>query len=49
MHTLGQPEFFLHFTPDLIDTQGHEANEGTQAFIRTFVEAYARWAHRLCA
>lgn len=48
VHTLGQPEFFLHFTPELIDAEGHVANEGTQAFMRNFIETYARWAHRLC-
>lgn len=48
VHTLGQPEFYLHFTPDLIGVDGEVRNEGTQAFLRQFMQAYAGWLHRLC-
>ncbi|CAG9167556.1 2-hydroxy-1,4-benzoquinone reductase [Cupriavidus laharis] len=48
VHTMGQPEFYLQFTPDLISMDGQVHNEGTQAFLRQFMQAYAGWVRRLC-
>ena len=43
MPTLGQPELYLHFVPDLIDSDGNIANEGTGTFLRGFMEKFAAW------
>jgi chromate reductase len=44
--TLAQPEVFVHFKDDLIDAEGHIANEGTQKFLQAFVDRYVAWVKR---
>ncbi|TBR39712.1 MULTISPECIES: NADPH-dependent FMN reductase [Dyella] len=44
---LGQPEVFIHFKDELIDGEGHIANEGTQKFLQGFVDKYVAWVKRL--
>ncbi|MFC5743522.1 NADPH-dependent FMN reductase [Dyella tabacisoli] len=43
---LAQPEVFIHFKDDLIDAEGHIANEGTQKFLQGFVDRYVAWVKR---
>jgi chromate reductase len=43
MPTLGQPELYLQFTPDLIDNDGGIAKEDTRNFLRGFMEKFAAW------
>lgn len=40
---LGQPELYLHFTPDLIDLEGNVAKDDTRAFLRGFAEKLEAW------
>jgi chromate reductase len=43
MPTLGQPELYLHFTPDLIDSEGIITKEDTQGFLRGFMDKFSAW------
>ena len=41
--TLGQPEVCLRVTEGLISDEGDIANEGTRAFLQSFMDKYAEW------
>jgi chromate reductase, NAD(P)H dehydrogenase (quinone) len=45
--TLGQPEVYVHFTPNLIDDSGDIGNEGTRKFLQSFADRYAAWIKKL--
>ena len=47
MIVMGQPELYLHFTPDLIDAEGIVADERTRAFLATFVDKFVAWVERM--
>jgi chromate reductase len=47
MPTLGQPEAYIHFTDDLIDSEGNIAVECITKFLQSFIDRYATWVHRL--
>lgn len=40
MHVLGQPEAFIHFKEGLIDADGTIHNEGTQTFLKGYVDRF---------
>lgn len=40
---LQQPEVYLGGVADLVDAEGNITNEGTRAFLATFMNAFARW------
>jgi chromate reductase len=44
--TLGQPEVYIHFTPNLIDDEGTISNEGTRKFLQGFADRYTAWIGR---
>jgi len=44
--TLGQPEMYIQFTPGLVDDQGTVANDGTQKFLRGFMDRYVAWTRK---
>lgn len=44
--TLGQPEVFIHFTKDLISSDGKINNPGTEKFLQDFVNRYVGWVKR---
>jgi chromate reductase len=41
--TLQQPEVYLGGVANLVDEQGNITNDGTRAFLTTFMNAFARW------
>ena len=41
--TLQQPEVYLGGVANLVDAEGNITNEGTRAFLATFMNAFARW------
>ncbi len=43
VHTLGQPEAFIHFSEGLIDDAGNISNERTRNFLQTWVDRYVDW------
>jgi chromate reductase, NAD(P)H dehydrogenase (quinone) len=43
VRTLGQPEIYIHFTPNLIDDDGNINNEGTRNFLIGFCKRYVAW------
>jgi chromate reductase len=43
------PEAYVQFTPDLIDENGAVADESTQAFLRKFLAAFAKYLDRQLA
>ena len=43
---LAQPEVFIQFKDDLIAADGTIGDEGTDKFLRGFVNAYAAWVKR---
>jgi chromate reductase, NAD(P)H dehydrogenase (quinone) len=45
--TLGQPEVYLRFTPDLIDDDGNVSNDDSRKFLQTFIDRYAAWITKL--
>ena len=45
--TLGQPEVYIHFTPNLIDDDGNVSNDATRKFLQTFVDRYAAWVAKI--
>lgn len=47
VQTLGQPEVFIHATPELFDAEGNIANAGTRQFLQGFMDRYASWVRRL--
>lgn len=44
-----QPEAYVGGAAALFDAGGNLANEGTRAFLRGFMEAFARWIEQLLA
>jgi len=44
--TMTQPEVFIHFTKDLITSDGKVTNPGTEKFLQDFVNQYATWINR---
>jgi chromate reductase len=46
VHTLGQPEVFMHFKDGMIDTEGKIASEDTRKFLQGFVDRYVAWIKR---
>jgi chromate reductase len=46
MPALQQPEVYLGNAAQLINAQGALRDESTRAFLREFLEAFARWAER---
>jgi len=38
--TLGQPEGYIQYTPDLFTEDGEVTNEGTEAFLRSYLDAF---------
>lgn len=44
--TLGQPEVFIQFKEDMIDSEGKIANASTEKFLQKFVERYIAWVKR---
>lgn len=49
VHTMGQPEFFLHYKPELIELNGTVSSPDTEEFLRRFMQSYADWVRRICA
>jgi chromate reductase len=49
MSTMGQPEAYIQFAPDLIDTDGNVANEGSRKFLQNYIDRYAAWVGRFVA
>lgn len=43
VHTLGQPEAYIHFTEGLIDAAGQISNDATRKFLQTWVDRYVAW------
>ncbi len=43
MPTLGQPEVFIHVKEGLFDEGGKIANEGSRAFLQSWMDRYAEW------
>jgi chromate reductase, NAD(P)H dehydrogenase (quinone) len=43
---LAQPEVFIKYTDGLIDAEGKIGAEGTQKFLRGFVDRYVAWVHK---
>lgn len=41
--TMGQPEVYIHFTPDLIDEEGNVRAEDTGEFLRGAIGTFAEW------
>jgi len=46
VRTLGQPEVYIQFTPNLIDEQGNISNDGTRNFLADFCKRYAAWIEK---
>ena len=46
VHTLAQPEVFIHFKDDLIAEDGSITSDGTRKFLQGFVDKYAVWVRR---
>lgn len=42
MHTMGQPEAYIHSNDTLYDADGN-LNQGSQAFLQTWMNQYAAW------
>ena len=40
---MGQPELYLQFRDNLIDSEGNVSNEGTRQFLQKFIDRYAQW------
>jgi chromate reductase, NAD(P)H dehydrogenase (quinone) len=47
--TLGQPEVFIHAKDGLFDASGHLINEGTKAFLQSWMDRYAVWVKQHAA
>ncbi|MBO1072992.1 NADPH-dependent FMN reductase [Roseomonas marmotae] len=47
MALMSQPELFLQFKEGLIDAEGNVTNEGTRAFLASYLKAFATWIDRL--
>lgn len=45
--TLGQPEAFIQFTPDLISEDGEVTNESTAGFLTQYLEAFVAFINRV--
>lgn len=45
--TLGQPEVYLQFKPDLIDADGNITNEDSKKFLSGFMDKYVAWVEKL--
>ena len=43
VQTLGQPEVFIQNKEGLFDGDGHIGNEGTEKFLKGFVDRYVAW------
>ena len=43
---MGQPEGYIHFVKDLIDTDGNIANEDTKKFLQSYVDSFSAWVNR---
>ena len=43
MPTLGQPEVFVHVKEGLFDEAGNLVNDGTKAFLQTWMDRYVTW------
>jgi chromate reductase, NAD(P)H dehydrogenase (quinone) len=43
---LPQPEVFIKFHDGLIDEEGNLGAEGTQTFLKGFVDSYVAWLHK---
>lgn len=46
VHTLAQPEVFIHFKDELIADDGTINNDGTTKFLQSFVDRYVAWVKR---
>jgi chromate reductase len=46
MPTLGQPEVFIHVKEGLFDEGGNLVNEGTKAFLQTWMDRYVDWVKK---
>ena len=40
---MGGPEVYITFKPDVVDTDGAIANEGTATFLKGFLDRFAQW------
>ena len=40
---MGQPEVYLHFKENLIDTEGHISDPGTEKFLQGFTNQFIAW------
>lgn len=49
MPTLGQPEVFIHVKDGLFDDGGNLVNEGTKAFLQSWVDRYVDWVKKQAA
>jgi len=47
MPVMQQPEAYLGGAGSYFDADGKLANEGTAKFMRTFIEAFARWVEKI--
>lgn len=43
---MGQPELYLHYTPDLIDADHNVTVDGTKAFLQKYIDAFAKWTEK---
>ncbi|HNP56655.1 MAG TPA: hypothetical protein PK331_05300 [Gordonia sp. (in: high G+C Gram-positive bacteria)] len=43
------PEAYIHFTPGLIDDDGHVTVEGTEKFLASFMTAFFEYVLRVLA
>jgi chromate reductase len=42
-HVMGQPEVYLQFKDGLIDNNNNVTNEGTQKFLRGYIDKFVEW------
>lgn len=40
---MGQPELYLHYTPDLIDDSHNVTVDGTRDFLQKYMDTFAKW------
>lgn len=40
---MGQPEVYFLFKPNAIDGQGEIADESSRAFLKGYLDSFARW------
>lgn len=46
MPTMGMPEAFIQFKPDLFDDKGHIGVDATKQFLQKWMDSYVAWVKR---